>query len=79
MYHFFKRTECITTLNTECIAGGRTGLTSVFCGTFFYITMFLSPIALLIPSCAAASVLIYVGISDDFFRQEYSKPLFLFS
>ena len=42
-------------------AGGRTGLTSVFCGLFFFVAMFLSPIAQLIPSCTTAAALIYVG------------------
>lgn len=42
-------------------AGGRTGLTSVFTSLFLLITMFLSPIAQLIPSCATAAALIYVG------------------
>lgn len=43
-------------------AGGRTGLTSVFCGFFFFIAMFLSPIAQLVPGCATAAALIYVGL-----------------
>lgn len=43
-------------------AGGRTGLTSVFCGIFFFIAMFLSSIAQLIPGCATAAALIYVGL-----------------
>ena len=42
-------------------AGGRTGLTSVFCGLFFFVAMFLSPIAQLVPSCTTAAALIYVG------------------
>ncbi len=42
-------------------AGGRTGLTSVFCGSFFFVAMFLSPIAQLIPGCTTAAALIYVG------------------
>ncbi len=42
--------------------GGRTGLTSVACAAMFLITMFLAPIARLIPSCATAAALIYVGI-----------------
>ena len=43
-------------------AGGRTGLTSLFSGIFFFIAMFLSPIAQFIPGCATAAALIYVGI-----------------
>lgn len=43
-------------------AGGRTGLSSVFTALFFLLAMFLSPIAKLIPACATAAVLIYVGV-----------------
>ena len=42
--------------------GGRTGLTSMFTALFFFIAMFLAPVAALIPSCATAAALIYVGI-----------------
>lgn len=58
-------TSTVTTfseVNAGVAAGGRTGLTSVFCGLFFFIAMFLSPIAQLIPSCATAAALIYVGL-----------------
>ncbi len=58
-------TSTVTTfseVNAGVAAGGRTGLTSVFCGVFFFIAMFLSPIAQLVPSCATAAALIYVGI-----------------
>ena len=48
-------------VNAGVAAGGRTGLTSVFCGLFFFVAMFLSPIAQLIPSCTTAAALIYVG------------------
>ena len=48
-------------VNAGVAAGGRTGLTSVFCGLFFFVAMFLSPIAQLVPSCATAAALIYVG------------------
>ena len=57
-------TSTVTTfseVNAGVAAGGRTGLTSVFCGIFFFIAMFLSPIAQLIPGCATAAALIYVG------------------
>ena len=57
-------TSTVTTfseVNAGVAAGGRTGLTSVFCGLFFFIAMFLSPIAQLIPSCTTAAALIYVG------------------
>ncbi|MBQ8345057.1 MAG: NCS2 family permease [Clostridia bacterium] len=58
-------TSTVTTfseVNAGVAAGGRTGLTSVFCGLFFFIAMFLSPIAQLVPGCATAAALIYVGI-----------------
>ena len=58
-------TSTVTTfseVNAGVAAGGRTGLTSVFCGLFFFVAMFLSPIAQLIPSCATAAALIYVGL-----------------
>lgn len=42
--------------------GGRTGLTSMVTGLMFLIAMFLAPVAALIPSCATASALIFVGI-----------------
>ncbi len=43
-------------------AGGRTGFTSVIVALLFFIAIFLSPIASLIPSAAAAAALIYVGV-----------------
>ena len=58
-------TSTVTTfseVNAGVAAGGRTGLTSVFCGIFFFVAMFLSPIAQLVPSCATAAALIYVGV-----------------
>ena len=57
-------TSTVTTfseVNAGVAAGGRTGLTSVFCGLFFFVAMFLSPIAQLVPGCATAAALIYVG------------------
>ena len=57
-------TSTVTTfseVNAGVAAGGRTGLTSVFCSFFFFIAMFLSPIAQLVPSCTTAAALIYVG------------------
>lgn len=42
--------------------GGRTGLSAVVTAAMFFITMFLSPIASLIPGCATAAVLIFVGV-----------------
>ena len=42
--------------------GGRTGLSAMFSALFFFIAMFLAPVAAMIPSCATAAALIYVGI-----------------
>ena len=42
--------------------GGRTGLTAMSTAFFFFVAMFLSPLAQLIPSCATAAALIYVGV-----------------
>ena len=43
-------------------AGGRTGLASVVTAACFAVCLFLSPVATLIPSCATAPALIYVGV-----------------
>lgn len=43
-------------------AGGRTGLTSVVTAACFAICLFLSPLASLVPSCATAPALIWVGV-----------------
>lgn len=43
-------------------AGGRTGLTAVFTAVFFLLSLFLAPLALLIPASATAAALIVVGI-----------------
>jgi AGZA family xanthine/uracil permease-like MFS transporter len=42
--------------------GGRTGLTSCVVAAMFLVSMFLSPVAQLIPGCATAAALIYVGV-----------------
>lgn len=42
--------------------GGRTGLAAMVTAVLFFVAMFLSPIAQLIPSCATAAALIYVGV-----------------
>mgnify|MGYP001286842700 FL=1 len=43
-------------------AGGRTGLTAVIVGFLFILSMFLSPLASIIPAYATAGALIYVAI-----------------
>lgn len=42
--------------------GGKTGLTSVSTALLFFIAIFFAPIASLIPTCATAAALVYVGI-----------------
>ena len=42
--------------------GGRTGLTGVVVSVCFAICLFLSPVASLVPGCATAPALIYVGV-----------------
>ena len=42
--------------------GGKTGLVSIVVGICFFVAMFLSPIAKLIPSAATAAALIYIGV-----------------
>ena len=42
--------------------GGKTSLTAYVVAGLFVLAMFLSPIAQLIPSCATATALIYVGV-----------------
>ena len=64
--------------------GGRTGLTSIVTAAMFFIAMFLSPVAQLIPGCATAAALIYVGIlmmncvkNIDWMDAEVAVPAFL--
>lgn len=64
--------------------GGRTGMTSLTTGAMFFIAMFLSPVAQLIPSAATAAALIYVGVlmmncvkGIDWLSAEYAVPGFM--
>ena len=43
-------------------AGGRTGLTALTVGVLFLLSMFIAPIAAIIPPAATSAALIYVGI-----------------
>lgn len=43
-------------------AGGRTGLTAATVGVMFLLSMFIAPIAAIIPAAATSAALIYVGI-----------------
>lgn len=80
-------TSTVTTFSestTGVAEGGRTGLSSVFTSLFFFIAMFLSPVAQLIPSCATAAALIYVGVlmigsvkSINWDSMETAVPAFL--
>jgi AGZA family xanthine/uracil permease-like MFS transporter len=42
--------------------GGRTGLSALTTGALFFVAMFLSPVARLIPGAATSAALIYVGV-----------------
>lgn len=65
-------------------AGGRTGLTAVTTGILFILSLFIAPLALVVPSAATAPALIIVGVLmmsqvrniewDDFFA---AFPAFL--
>ena len=80
-------TSTVTTFveSTAGVAeGGRTGLTAIFTAACFAIAMFFSPIAQLIPSCATAAALIYVGVlmmsalkRIDWISTETAVPAFL--
>ena len=43
-------------------AGGRTGLTSLTTALCFFVCLFLAPLASIVPGCATAPALIYVGV-----------------
>ena len=43
-------------------AGGKTGLTALVTGLCFFVCLFLSPVASLVPACATAPALIWVGV-----------------
>ena len=58
-------TSTVTTFvesSSGVAAGGKTGFTALVTGVCFILAMFLSPIAQLIPSCATATALIWVGV-----------------
>lgn len=42
--------------------GGRTGMSAMVTAALFFIAMFLAPVAQLIPGCATAAALVYVGV-----------------
>ena len=58
-------TSTVTTFvesSSGIAAGAKTGFSSLVTAFFFLIAMFLSPIAKLIPECATAACLIYIGV-----------------
>lgn len=58
-------TSTVTTFvesSSGVAAGGKTGFTALVTTILFAIAMFLSPIAQLIPNCATAAALIWVGV-----------------
>ena len=60
----FGTSTCTTFVESSAgvAAGGRTGLASLVTGICFFLCLFLSPIAKIIPSCATAPALIFVGV-----------------
>lgn len=58
-------TSTVTTFvesSSGVAAGGKTGFTALVTGLCFLVAMFLSPIARLVPNCATATALIWVGV-----------------
>lgn len=58
-------TSTVTTFvesSSGVVAGGRTGFTALVTGICFFVAMFLSPIAQLIPRSATATALVWVGV-----------------
>ena len=80
-------TSTVTTFvesGTGVSAGGKTGLTALVVAILFFLSIFLFPIFAFIPSAAAASALIYVGvlmmknvINIDFENVKNAIPAFL--
>lgn len=80
-------TSTVTTYSestTGIAEGGKTGLSSMFTALFFFIAMFLSPVAQFIPGCATAAALIYVGVlmissvrNIDWTKIDIAVPAFL--
>lgn len=69
---------------TGIAEGGKTGLTAIFVGMFFFIAVFFSPVAQFVPGCATSAALIYIGVlmmssvkNIDWHNIENSLPAFL--
>ena len=54
--------ECMNSDSIATVAGGRTGLTALVVSICFALCLFLSPLASLVPACATAPALIWVGV-----------------
>lgn len=57
-------TSTVTTFvesSSGIAVGGRTGLTSIVTSVLFFVALFLSPVAALVPACAYSAALIYIG------------------
>ena len=80
-------TSTVTTFvesGTGVAAGGKTGLTALSTAILFLLAIFLLPLFAFIPSSAAASALIYVGVlmmanvkDIDFKNIKYAVPAFI--
>lgn len=80
-------TSSVTTFvesGTGISAGGKTGLTALVIAILFFLSLFLLPVFAFIPSAAASSALIYVGVvmmgnvlDIDFKNPKYAIPSFL--
>ena len=58
-------TSTVTTFveaSSGVAVGGRTGLAAMVTAGLFFISLFLSPVAALIPACAYSAALVYVGV-----------------
>ena len=60
----FGTSTCTTFVESAAgvAAGGRTGLTSLVTSICFFVCLFLTPLAAIVPACATAPALIYVGV-----------------
>jgi AGZA family xanthine/uracil permease-like MFS transporter len=60
----FGTSTCTTFVESAAgvAAGGRTGLASLVTALCFAVCLFLSPVAAIVPACATAPALMYVGV-----------------
>ena len=80
-------TSTVTTFvesSSGVAAGGRTGLASMVTAALFAVSLFLAPFASLVPACAYAAGLVYVGVlmmgsvkAIDWSSPEEAVPAFL--